>query len=452
MPNFTHPEILRVVRGVALCILLAAIDQTIIVPAVPRMAHDLGEGHHIAWIVSAYLLTGTAATPIFGKLSDLFGRWRLLRPAILIFALASLGCAAATSFWVMVACRAVQGIGGAGLMTIAQTAISDVAPPRQRGRYQIYMSGMWGIASIAGPMLGGTLADTLSWRGIFWINLPLCAAAWVLAGRALRTLPAREVLGARVDYLGAMLLVCAIAAWLVLASSGGTDFVWASWVTLGLVAAGVAFSGATAWVELHAPSPMLPMSLFTNGTVLGGLLLSATNSLCTFGASFLMPLFFQEVKHTGAGISGLLTTPFLLAFVVMSYAGGRISSAIGRTKPAMLVALAMCALGLFLLATMRAGTPVVWCCFYGVILGSGIGLVQPNITVAIQNAAARGEVGIATGCMLLFRAIGGAFGATLAAVMLLTHGFWAGFASCGVVALAAVVIASVMQDAVLRKA
>jgi EmrB/QacA subfamily drug resistance transporter len=452
MGSFSHSEILRVVRGVALCILLAAIDQTIIVPAVPRMANDLGGGHHIAWIVSAYLLTGTAATPIFGKLSDMFGRWRLLRPAIITFACASLGCAAAGSFWVMIACRAVQGIGGAGLMTIAQTAISDVAPPRERGRYQIYMSGMWGIASIAGPMLGGTLTDTISWRGIFWINLPLCAAAWVLASRALRILPAGESTSTRVDYLGAALLVCAIAAWLVLASSGGTDFAWVSWVTVGLVAAGVVFAGLTAWVELRAPSPMLPMSLFSNGTVLGGLLLSATNSLCTFGASFLMPLYFQEVKHTSAGVSGLLTTPFLLAFVVMSYAGGRISSAIGRTKPAMLAALAMCALGLGLLAMMRAGTPLLLCCGYGVILGSGIGLVQPNITVAIQNAAARGEVGIATGCMLLFRAIGGAFGATLAAVMLLAHGFAAGFGACGAVALVALAIAAVMQDAMLRKA
>jgi EmrB/QacA subfamily drug resistance transporter len=446
----THKDVLSVIRGVALCILLAALDQTIIVPAVPRMARDLGGGTHIAWIVSAYLLTGTAATPIFGKLSDIYGRRRLMQPAIIIFALASLGCAAAGSFWQIILCRAVQGIGGAGLMTISQTAISDVAPPRERGRYQIYMSGMWGIASIAGPMLGGALTDTISWRGIFWVNLPICAAAWVLSSRALARLAPHQAGKQKIDYLGAFLLTAAVTAWLVLSASGGRDFAWNSGVTLFLVTAGLLFTGLTALSARYAPAPMLPLRLFTNGTILGGLLLSATNTLCTFGASLLLPLFFQYIKHTNAAESGLLTTPFLLAFVVMSYAGGQISRAIGRTKPTMLVALALCVLGLFLMASMGPRTSLILCMGYGVILGGGIGLVQPNITVAIQNAAERRDVGIATGCMLLFRAIGGAFGATLAASMLLASGFPAGFAACGLVAIIAVVIAACMRDAALR--
>ena len=448
--TYTHEEILPVIRGVALCILLAALDQTIIVPAVPRMAHDLGGSHHIAWIISAYLLTGTAATPLFGRLSDIYGRRRLMQPAIIAFATASLGCAAATHFWQIVLWRAVQGIGGAGLMVIAQTAIADVAPPRERGRYQIYMSGMWGIASIAGPMLGGALTDSISWRGIFWVNLPLCALAWVFSGRALRRLPPHAGAGQRIDFLGAALLVCAITAWLVLAASGGRDFPWASQATLILVASGLLFTGLTAWVEHHAPAPMLPLRLFTNPTVLGGLLLSAANSLCTFGGSLLLPLFFQYIKHTNAAASGLYTTPFLLAFVMLSYIGGRISRVLGRTKPTVLAALALCVLGLGLLAAMGASTPLLLCELYSILLGGGIGLVQPNITVAIQNAAQRGDVGIATGCMLLFRAIGGAFGATLAAVMLLAHGFAAGFGACALVALLAVGIAAVMRDAPLR--
>jgi MFS family permease len=447
---YTHEEILPVIRGVALCILLAALDQTIIVPAVPRMARDLGGGSHIAWIISAYLLTGTAATPIFGRLSDIYGRRRLMQPAILVFAAASLGCAASTHFWEIALWRAVQGIGGAGLMVIAQTAIADVAPPRERGRYQIYMSGMWGIASIAGPMLGGALTDSLSWRGIFWINLPLCALAWVFSGRALRRLPPHTGAGQPIDFLGAALLVCAITAWLVLAASGGHDFPWASRATLILVASGAGFTGLTAWVEHRAPAPMLPLRLFANATVLGGLLLSATNSLCTFGGSLLLPLFFQYIKHTSAAVSGLYTTPFLLAFVLLSYIGGKISRALGRTKPTILAALAFCALGLGLLATMGAQTPLLLCEAYSVLLGGGIGLVQPNITVAIQNAAQRGDVGIATGCMLLFRAIGGAFGATLAAVMLLAYGFGAGFGACALVALLALGIAAVMHDSLLR--
>jgi EmrB/QacA subfamily drug resistance transporter len=450
--TFTHQEILPVIRGVALCILLAALDQTIIVPALPRMARDLGGGGHIAWIVAAYLLTGTAATPIFGTLSDMFGRRTLLRPALIIFVAASLGCAAAQNFWQIVLCRAIQGVGGAGLMTIAQTAISDVAPPRERGRYQIYMSGMWGIASIAGPICGGEFTDALSWRAIFWINLPLGALAYVWSSRALRILPAHSARGQKIDYPGAALLTAAVTAWLVLCSSAGHDFAWASAQSLGLVAAGLVFTALTAWQERRAAAPMLPLRLFGNGTVLGGLLLSATNSLCTFGASLLIPLYFQYIRHTSAGASGLLTTPFLLAFVVMSYAGGQISRALGRTKPTMLAALAACLLGLLLLATMRARTPFALSELYMVVLGGGIGLVQPNITVAIQNAAERRDVGIATGCMLLFRAIGGAFGATLAAAMLLAHGFGAAFTACAAAAAAAILIAALMRDAILRAA
>jgi EmrB/QacA subfamily drug resistance transporter len=448
---FTHEEILPVIRGVALCILLAALDQTIIVPAVPRMAHDLGGGQHIAWIISAYLLTGTAATPIFGKLSDMYGRKRLMQPALLIFCAASLGCAAAGNFWQMILFRALQGIGGAGLITIAQTAISDVAPPRERGRYQVYMSGMWGIASIAGPMAGGALADTISWRGIFWINLPLGAVAWVLSSRALAVLPKHETHGrSKIDFLGAGLLVGAISCWLVLASSGGRDFAWISGPSLFLVAAGIVLTGLTWWQEERVEAPMLPMRLFGNPVVAGGMALAAINALCTFGASLLLPLFFQYEKHTSAATSGLLTTPFLLAFVVLSYAGGKISKALGRTKPTMLFALVMCAMGLGLLATMGTKTPLFLCELYSVILGGGIGLVQPNITVAIQNAAQRRDVGVATGCMLLFRAIGGAFGATLAAAMFLAFGFDAGFGACAVAAVVAVGVAVVMRDSVLR--
>jgi MFS family permease len=322
--TYTHPEALKVVRGVVLCILLAALDQTIIVPAVPKMAAQLGGGHHIAWIIAAYLLTGTAATPIFGKLSDIYGRLALLLPALVVFVLASIGCALAQNFGQMVALRAIQGIGGAGLMTIAQTAISDVAPPRERGRYQIYMSGMWGIAAIMGPMLGGTLTDSFSWRAIFWINLPLGALALWLATRALRTLPAHEGADKKVDYLGAALLAAAITFWLLLVSGVGQDYNYLSKTAAWLLAAGIAATGLTVWQERRAAAPMLPLRLFTNGTVLGGLLLSATNSLCTFGASLLLPLFFQFVRHTDAAGSGLFTTPFLLAFVVFSYLGGQI--------------------------------------------------------------------------------------------------------------------------------
>ncbi len=448
--SYTHQEILPVIRGVALAILLSALDQTIVVPAVPKMGADLlGQGH-LSWIVAAYLLTGTAATPVIGKLSDIYGRRQLLQPAIILFVLASVGCALAKNLPEMILLRAVQGIGGAGLITIAQTAIADVVPPRERGRYQIYMSGMWGIASIAGPIAGGALTDWLSWRAIFWINLPLGVIAYISAGRALRVLPPHAPGRVKIDYLGAALLMASITAWLVLCASGGRDFAWNSALAAGLAACGLVLTGLTIWQESRARTPMLPLHIFGNKIVLGGLALSFTNSLCTFGGTFLLPLFFQYQRGSSAALSGLLTTPFLLAFVVMSYAGGHVARWLGRTKPTILVALTTCLLALLLLASLGRTTPVALCIIYMVLLGGGIGLVQPNITVAMQNAAARSDVGIVTGCMLLFRAIGGAAGVTLAGTMLLTQGFHAAFGACAAVAGVALFVGMAMRDAALR--
>lgn len=448
----THPEILPVVRGVALCILLSALDQTIVVPAVPAMAAQLHGHQHLAWIVTAYLLTGTAATPVFGKLSDIYGRRRLLQPAIILFVLASLGCAIAQTLPQMLLLRALQGVGGAGLITLAQTAMADVIPPRERGRYQIYMSGMWGIASLGGPILGGILTDFVSWRAIFWINLPLGFATFIISSRALRHLPVHAAGSVKIDYAGAALLMATITAALMLISSGGEDFGWFSRDAAWLAGAGVVFLALTVLQEMRAAAPMLPLHIFANKIVLGGLALSFTNTLCTFGATLLLPLYFQFILHTNAAISGLCSTPFMLAFVVMSYAGGQISRRIGRTKPTMLAALFLCLAGLCLLASMGKSTPIALCLIFMVILGGGIGLVQPNITVAIQNAAARPDVGIATGCMLLFRAIGGATGATLAGTIMLHHGFPAAFLACAAFALAAIGIAATMQDLSLRSA
>jgi len=448
--DFTHTEILRVVRGVSLAILLSALDQTIVVPALPAMARQFGAVGHVSWIVSAYLLTGTAAIPVFGKLSDVFGRLALLRPAIVLFVVASLGCAAAGNLAEMLFWRAVQGVGGAGLITVAQTAIADVAPPRQRGRYQIYMSGMWGVASIGGPALGGFLADSLSWRWIFWVNLPFGVWAFIWAGRALGDLAVKAPGGQKIDFLGAVFLVASITAWLVFLSSGGRDFGWDSGASVLLVVVGLAGVGLLVWQERRAAMPMLPLHIFGNQVVCGGLALSFTNSLCTFGATFLLPLYFQYVRHGTAEGSGAFLTPFLLAFVVMSYAGGHISRWLGRTRPTMVAALAACLAGLLALASMGQGTPVGVGVIYMVVLGGGIGLVQPNITVAIQNAAARADVGVATGCMLLFRAIGGAAGATLAGTVMLAAGFSAAFLACAVAAGVAVGVAGWMRDSALR--
>ena len=227
LPTYSHAQIKRVITGILLCILLAALDQTVVIPAVPAMAAELNAFGHLSWIVSAYLVTSTAATPVIAKLSDGWGRRALLLPSLVLFMVASALCALCQNLPELIAARALQGLGGAGLMSMAQAAVADVVAPRERGRYQGYMASMWGIASVAGPVVGGWMTDHLSWRFVFWINIPVGIAAMVLCDRALRLLPVRGG-RVRIDVPGALLLVCAISCWLLVLSWGGTEFPWLS--------------------------------------------------------------------------------------------------------------------------------------------------------------------------------------------------------------------------------
>lgn len=410
---FTHQQVLRVIGGIALCILLSALDQTIVAPAIPKMAADFGSVAGLSWIISAYLLTSTAATPIIGRLSDIHGRRTLLMPCIVLFAVASVLCALARTLPQMVVFRAIQGIGGAGLIGMAHATIADVVSPRERGRYQIYLSGMWGLASIAGPIVGGVMTDRLSWRAIFWVNLPLCAAAFLLSRRALRILPPRPAGRARVDVPGAVLLTAAVVSALLVISRAGQGGSLVSPLSAGLVVTCAAALAQLAAQERRADFPMLPPRLFAEPVVVRGLLLSFGNSLVTFATLLLLPLHFQLAQGVSAGGSGLLLTPFLLSFVVLSYSGGQLSRRLGRTRTIMAVALGCCTLGTLLLSTIGATTPPWLTMAFSLLAGAGIGLVQPNITVTIQNAADPRDVGVATGCMLLLRSVGGAFGATM---------------------------------------
>ena len=274
LPNYSHRQILRVITGILLCILLAAIDQTVVVPAVPAIAADLHGFGHLSWIVSAYLLTSTAATPIYGRLSDIYGRRALLLPAIVVFVIASVLCGAAQSLWQLIAARALQGVGGAGLMAMAQAVIADVVAPRERGRYQGYMAGTWGVASIAGPILGGWMTDHASWRWIFWVNVPIGIGAFLLSSRALKILPVRRQ-RARIDYAGAALLTALVAAILLVMSWGGSEYPWLSMPVVTAVIASVALLIALVWREVVAADPLMPPRLFANSVFSGGVVIAA---------------------------------------------------------------------------------------------------------------------------------------------------------------------------------
>ncbi|MBU6497864.1 MAG: MFS transporter [Rhodospirillales bacterium] len=417
MPAFTHQQIVSVLTGILLCILLAAIDQTVVVPAVPAIAADLNGFDHLSWIISAYLITSTSAMPIYGKLSDIYGRRALLLPAIVVFVIASALCALSQTLFQLIAFRALQGLGGAGLMAMAQAAIADVVAPRERGRYQGYMAGTWGVASIFGPILGGWVTDHLSWHWIFWINLPIGAAAFYLSNRALKLLRVRRGV-TRIDYAGAALLTGFITASLLLMSWGGNTYPWGSAPILGLGALSVGLLGALVVQERMAGEPLLPPRLFTNQVFSLGVVIAFLAAGGMFGATFLLPLFFQLIGGADASASGTLIVPFLGSNVLGAYTAGQLARRLGRAKVIVLSGLVAATAGFALLATMGPGTGGVASVLYMAVVGFGIGVCMPASLMIVQNAAERRDVGSATGALLFLRSMGGAFGSTLVGALL----------------------------------
>jgi EmrB/QacA subfamily drug resistance transporter len=416
-PNYSHAQILRVISGIVLCMLLAALDQTAVVPAVPAIARDLHSYGHVAWIVTAYLLTSTAVTPVFGKLSDTYGRRALIIPAIVIFILASILCALSTSLPELIFFRGLQGIGGGGLLAMAQAAIADVVSPRERGRYQGYLAGTWAIASIAGPVIGGYVTDDLSWRWIFWFNLPLGLLAIYLCDRALRmfvVIPRRS----RIDVTGAVFLTGSISALLVTLSWGGTEYRWLSAPVILMGLFGVCLLGVLVWQERRAKDPLLPPKLFANETFLRGVAVAAFASFGVFAGTFLLPLDFQFLYGFNAESSGLLIMPFLVSNTVGAFVAGRLTRRLGKTRMMILVGLGGAAAGFLLLATSGAGTSPALIVSESIILGAGVGMCGPTAIVIVQNTVEWRDLGLATGAFLLLRSMGGAFGSTIAGSLL----------------------------------
>ncbi len=409
---FTHREILSVLYGVLLGMMMAALDSTIVTTALPRIATDLDGFLHLSWVVTAYLLTNTAAAPIYGKLSDLYGRRRLLQFAIVVFTLSSAACGLAQNMGMLIAARAFQGIGGGGLFSLGQAAIADVVSARERGRYQGYITGIWGLASIAGPLVGGLCVDYLTWRWAFWLNLPVGVIAFFLCDRALRRIPVRRE-RRPIDFLGAALMMPGVTAWMLVCAWGGTTFDWTSPTILALGAAGLLFLLAFALQELRAREALLPPRLFTNANVRTVLIAQFLIAATLLSTAMLLPVFLQLVVGYRASSSGAFMVPLIGSQMIGSITTGYRMRRTGRYKLSPQIGFGGIILSYLLYATMTPTTPEWLIVIYFMLNGIAVGLCMSPLTVAGQNATDFRDLGAFTGTSGFFRSLGGSFGTAL---------------------------------------
>ena len=416
---FTHREIMRVMFGVMICILLAALDQTAVIPAIPAIARDLHARADLSWIVAAYLITATISTPIYGKLSDIYGRRRLLMLCLSIFIATSVLCGTARQLVQLIAYRALQGLGGGGLMALTQAAIADVVSPRERGRYQGYISAVWALASLSGPLVGGLVAQDLSWRWIVWINLPVGALAIGVCHDGLRKLarPRRDG-RLKLDAIGMLLLTAAIVALLLALGWGGNTYAWMSSPILGLLGLGLALLLLLVVQELRAHDPLFPPRLFASASFSANLVVSTVASLLLFMCLFAIPLYFQYVRGTTAAQSGLYVTPFMLANALGNVVGSRWARRFGALRAGLRAGTLLLCLGLSLLALLPAGAPLWLVILALTLVGPGIGVSLIGSIMNAQNLLRRQEIGAGTGALLLLRSVGGASGSTLAGAII----------------------------------
>ena len=404
----THREVLVVIGGLMVGLFLAALDQTIVSTALPTIVGELGGIEQYSWTVTAYLLTATASTPLYGKIGDLYGRKSVFQAAVVIFILGSLLSGVATDMGVLIAGRAVQGLGAGGLIALTLAIVGDIVSPRERGRYQGLFGAVFGISSVLGPLLGGFFTESLSWRWVFWINVPLGLIALLTIQRTLH-LPKRRVEHS-IDYVGAALIVAAVSSILLVTVWGGSEYDWSSPVIIGLGVTGVALIAAFVAWELRVPEPLLPMRLFKNPVFSNTSAVSFLFGVSFFGAIIYLPVYLQVVRGYSPTASGLLLLPLVLGIFITSTGSGLLITRTGRYKIFPVVGLAVIALSMLWLAGLQVDTPMWNVSLRVFSLGFGLGLVIQTLVVAVQNAVEPRDLGVATSSNTFFRSMGGAVG------------------------------------------
>ncbi|ADL44041.1 MULTISPECIES: MDR family MFS transporter [Micromonospora] len=415
-PALPARQIRLLMFGLMTGMLLAALDQTIVGTALPTIVGELGGINHYSWVVTAYLLASTASTPLYGKMADLYGRRPVFLFSIGMFLLGSLLAGLSQDMTQLIVTRGVQGLGAGGLMTLAFTIISDVVSPRERGRYQGLFGAVFGVSSVAGPLVGGYFAEN-NWRWIFYINVPLAILAIVVCWHVMRLVPF-ERREHTVDWIGAALLVAGVSCLLLALSWGGAEYAWGSGVIVGLFAAGAVLGVLFVAQEARTKEPILPLRLFRSATFALANGAGFVLGLVMFGSIIFIPLYLQIVKGASPTRSGLLMLPMMAGVIVTSVLTGRAMSRIGRYKWFPVAGAAVLVVGMLLFQQLQVATSL-WLAFgYMVVIGVGLGLCMQSLILAVQNAVSVRDLGAGTSSATFFRSLGGSFGVAILGAVL----------------------------------
>ncbi len=409
--TLTGRALVPVFAALMLGMFLAALDQTIVSTALPTIVGELGGLNHLSWVVTSYLLASTASTPLYGKLGDMLGRKPVFLFAVIIFLIGSVLSGLSESMGELIAFRAIQGLGAGGLMVGAQAIIANVVPPRDRGRYMGLIGSVFAVASVAGPLLGGFFVEALSWRWVFFVNLPVGAVAIVIIVFRLHLhVPHHRH---AIDYLGAALLTAGVCCLILVTTWGGNEYAWGSGTIVGLAIAGLLLIAAFIVQERRAAEPIIPLNLFRSSVFSVASSLGFVIGLAMFGAIIFIPLFLQLVYGVSPTSSGLRMLPLMGGLLGASILSGRAISRIGRYKPFPIAGTAITTVGLFLLSRLEVDTPPWLASVYMLIVGIGIGLVMQVLVLAVQNCAPPKDIGVATSTATFFRSMGGSLGVAL---------------------------------------